>query len=284
MLPLFAHWLLPGMADATMLSPELQKFLLIAVDAGALALAGYLALRVRGARRAAPQPEFALTEQATLAPQPTVLMLDPDAQSGHIDAPTVVVDTRQWLQESEAPVHWSLAVLYAMEWKRFEDLCPVYYREKGVPCEVMSLGVGAGFDLKLVPQGEARPTAIVHCRGWGARVLGVDVPRDLAARMAVAKVGKGFVMSSGGFTDEARHFAASHRINLIDLPMFLAMMQRLPAEAQQRLLDFATAGDWTTPSCPACGGKMLPRHKGAGKFWACPNFPRCRITCGRRAA
>ncbi|MBL8472763.1 MAG: restriction endonuclease [Rhodocyclaceae bacterium] len=281
-----AHFLLPQFATARNLSSSLRSFAAIFLDLLALGLVAFAIMRMLAARPASAteQANFLPTEQVTLAPSPTVLVVDDEADTPFADAPTLVVDTQQWLHDAHAPAQWSLGVLHGMEWKRFEDICPVFYREKGMRCEIGSLGPGAGIDLRLFATTDAVPTAIVRCRGWNARVLGADVPRNLAALMSTEKIGKGFVMGNGGFTDEARSFAAAHRINLVDLPMFLAMIERLPAQMQQRLLDFATAGDWTTPSCPACGGKMLPRHKGTEKFWSCPNFPRCRITCGKRAA
>ena len=60
----------------------------------------------------------------------------------------------------------------------------------------------------------------------------------------------------------------------------LAKLQDLEADTQASLLRFATRGDFTTPSCPSCGIKMVRKTpKGGGDvFWGCPNFPRCRTT------
>ncbi|MGB8857191.1 MAG: topoisomerase DNA-binding C4 zinc finger domain-containing protein [Burkholderiales bacterium] len=38
----------------------------------------------------------------------------------------------------------------------------------------------------------------------------------------------------------------------------------------------ATEGEYSTPSCPSCGIKMLIRSGRQGNFWGCKNFPRCR--------
>ncbi|HEX5338845.1 MAG TPA: topoisomerase DNA-binding C4 zinc finger domain-containing protein, partial [Gallionella sp.] len=94
--------------------------------------------------------------------------------------------------------------------------------------------------------------------------------------MSHEKITKGFFMASGAYTDEATAFANANGITLIDGNMFLRMIQRLPDDAQQRLLDLATYGDYTTPSCPSCGVKMVKRSGKRGEFWGCKNFPRCR--------
>lgn len=57
---------------------------------------------------------------------------------------------------------------------------------------------------------------------------------------------------------------------------------RLPAAAQLQLLAFATEGDYTTPSCPSCGVKMIKRESKRGVFWGCRHYPRCRQMLGVR--
>lgn len=61
------------------------------------------------------------------------------------------------------------------------------------------------------------------------------------------------------------------------------MLQRLPAESNRRLLELATEGDWTTPTCPSCGTKMVARDSKRGAFWGCPTYPKCRGKLAMRA-
>jgi len=53
---------------------------------------------------------------------------------------------------------------------------------------------------------------------------------------------------------------------------------------RQQLLDFATAGDWTTPTCPSCGVKMAARNSKRRRFWGCVHFPKCRGTLQMRGS
>lgn len=175
------------------------------------------------------------------------------------------------------PDAWSLDVLDRVEWKRFEDLCCEFYREKGIRAETTRLGADGGIDIHLF-QNEADPTeltAIVQCKALSKQV-GVATVRELRGVMAHEKVEKAFFMAPNGFTPDARAFAAENRITLLDGRLFLAMLQRLPDESAKRLLDFATEGDWTTPTCPVCGTKMVARNSQRGRFWGCATYPKCK--------
>lgn len=176
------------------------------------------------------------------------------------------------------PLAWSLELLRDIEWKRFEDLSAEYYREKGVRCETTSLGADGGIDLKLFQDDSGKPTTIVQCKAWGTQLVGVKPVRELRGVMASEAIDKGFFMTSGGFTKDAKEFAKTNRITLIDATLFLMMIKRLPQESQDRLLDFATKGDYTTPTCPSCGIKMVKRDSKRGVFWGCSRYPRCKQT------
>lgn len=181
------------------------------------------------------------------------------------------------------PTAWSLDLLQAIEWKRFEDLCAAFYREKDIRCETTPLGADGGVDIRLFQdENSLLATAVVQCKAWGERQVGVKPIRELLGVMTHEKIAKSFFMVPGGFTVDAREFAQANRITLLDGKLFLSMIERLPAEANQKLLAFATSDDYTTPSCPSCGVKMLPRNGSRGNFWGCRNYPKCRQTLPMR--
>jgi len=174
------------------------------------------------------------------------------------------------------PDAWSLDVLDRVEWKRFEDVCCAFYREKDIRAETTALGPDGGVDIRLF-QDDADPnraTSIVQCKAWNQQV-GVKPVRELRGVMAHEKVAKAFFMAPNGYTDDARAFAAENRITLLDGKLILAMLQRLPADSSRRLLEFATEGDWTTPTCPKCGERMTARESKRGPFWGCTTYPKC---------
>lgn len=228
---------------------------------------------------------FATQASATAAPP--ALRQEPGAARTPAPTPEPPINTHfSTAQLTSAATHsaarpeaWSLDVLERMEWKRFEDLCCAFYREKGIRAETTPLGPDGGIDIRLYQDdiAPARVTAIVQCKAWNQQV-GVKPVRELLGVMTHEKVDKAFFMAPKGFTDDARSFAATNRIVLLDGKLILAMLQRLPTDAAQRLLTLATAGDWTTPTCPDCGARMTARKgKDKGKpFWGCREFPKCR--------
>jgi len=163
------------------------------------------------------------------------------------DAP-IVIPEQVHVAPSKAPTTWSLELLSSIEWKRFEGLCAEYYRAKGIRCETTALGADEGIDLKLFQDDSGQPTAIVQCKARGQPMMGVKPVRDLRGVMAGKHIEKGIFMTSGAFSDDARTFARENDITLIDAKLFLMMITRLPQDAQRRLLEFATKGDYSTPT------------------------------------
>jgi restriction system protein len=176
------------------------------------------------------------------------------------------------------PSNWSLELLQSIEWKRFEDLCQKFYEVKGIRSECTALGPDGGIDIRLFQEGFDRATAIVQCKAWGGSFVGVKPIRELLGVMVHEKVQKAFFMTTGKYSDDAKNFAAQHPITLIDGSMFLVMLSRLPEQARNSLLAFATEGEYNIPSCPRCGTKMrlIEGKEGKPDFWGCVNFPKCR--------
>jgi restriction system protein len=187
---------------------------------------------------------------------------------------------------SSPPTEWSLKLLQDLEWKRFEDVCQKFYETKGIKSETTPLGPDGGIDIRLYQDDTGKASAIVQCKAWGEKDVGVKPVRELLGVMAHEKITKAFFMAAGGFTDDAKTFAAGNKITLVTGDMLVAMIRRLPDADKQALLAFATAGDYHTPTCPSCGIKM--RHVsgtgGRSDFWGCVSYPRCKQKLGMRAA
>ncbi len=235
------------------------------------------------ARKAEPSDKQPLSwAKFAGGPQP-----DPDVRRGFLGEPLEgeVIHAESEIPSDAAPPNvWSLALIRELEWKRFEDVCQQFYEKKGIRSETTPLGPDGGIDIRLFQDDSGRPTAIVQCKAWGERLVGVKPVRELLGVMTHEKIGKAFFMTSGGYTDEAKAIAQANRITLIDGAMLLMMIQRLPAEARDSLLAFATEGDFRTPTCPHCGVKMRAVEGKAGRpsFWGCRNYPRCRQVLGMR--
>jgi restriction system protein len=174
------------------------------------------------------------------------------------------------------PTTWSLELLRLIEWKRFEELAAAFYRELGLRSETIRCGADGGIDAKLFKGDDKEPTAIVQCKAWNARPVGVAPVRELLGVMTHQKVPEGIFLSTGEFTNEAMEYEKTNPIHLINGPILLGMIETLPVEAQQRLLAVATEGEFTTPTCPSCGIKMVWRNSDRKDLWGCRNYPRCK--------
>src|SRR2546426_941537 len=141
-------------------------------------------------------------------------------------------------------------------------------------------GTEGGADIGLVAAGADQPSSVVHCKGWNVYTVGIKPVRELRAVMAAAGVPQGVLVACGTFTSEAKEWSRGESIQLIDGTELLRKIGALAPEQGQALLKLATAGDFSPPTCPACGIKMTARTSSTEgrKFWGCLNYPRCKRT------
>ncbi|MCZ4305409.1 restriction endonuclease [Zoogloeaceae bacterium G21618-S1] len=181
---------------------------------------------------------------------------------------------------------WTLSLLESLEWQRFEALCVAYYSQKAMSHRSVSLPHAAGRDVFLY-QDKARleqATGLVHVRSRGVTYLDVTPVRELIGAMTHEAIERGFLMTNGCFTPQARTLGREHGIVLVDGRVLLAMIERLPHEARDRLHAIATEGKYTTPTCPRCGEKMVSATGSHGDYWGCCHFPDCTAVLPRLPA
>jgi restriction system protein len=190
------------------------------------------------------------------------------------------VTTAEPARSSIDTTRWSKGLLDALEWKRFEVVCGRYFETIGFTSKVAREGADGGVDIHLYAAGSDTPGILVQCKAWKAYPVGIKPIRELLGVMTASRVAEGIFISTGEYTSEARRFAAQNNIHLIDGSDLLAKIQAVPADHQRSLLEVATAGDFTTPTCPSCGLKMVNRiaQKSGDQFWGCTGYPRCRRT------
>ena len=122
-----------------------------------------------------------------------------------------------------------------------------------------------------------KPFAIVQCKAWNGKQIGVAPIRELLGVMASEKVARGVFLTTSTYSKDALEFAVSNPIQLLAGSDFVAKILELPTFAQTRLLEYAFAGDYATPTCASCGIKLVKRSGKSGVFFGCKNFPRCRM-------
>ena len=181
------------------------------------------------------------------------------AAAAAILAAALVRRRKEPAEDPSGTGRWSLELLRRLEWRRFEELCAAYYE---------------------VAEGADKPPSVVQCKPSSVYTVGIKSVRELRAAMAAAGVPQGVLVACGTFTSEAKEFSRGENIELIDGTELLRKIGALDPEQEQALLKLATAGDFSTPTCPACGIKMTARTSSTEgrKFWGCLNYPRCKRT------
>lgn len=175
---------------------------------------------------------------------------------------------------------WTPELLKRLDWRRFEELCAAYFEALGFRTDLAYSGADGGVDINLYETGAQKAAIVVQCKPWNAYRVGIKDVRGLRSVMATGKIGEGVLVTSGKFTQEARAFAHKEKISLIDGAELLAKIGALVPEKGLDLLKVATQGDFSTPTCPACTIKMIPRKSTThGRtFWGCRNYPGCKQT------
>ena len=180
---------------------------------------------------------------------------------------------------SETPTfHTQLTakLLDEMDWLLFEDLTAEYFRQEGYRADLTRMGADGGVDIYLHRAGEQRPFAYVQCKAWFSKQVGVEPMRALFGVMAAAGIKEGHFACTGEFSSDARAFAQQNNIQLITGELLIARFNRLPESECVRILSRITQGDYTTPSCPKCGTKMVIKDFSGRANWCCPRYPKCR--------
>jgi restriction system protein len=175
-----------------------------------------------------------------------------------------------------------------LSWRQFESIIGEAFRRRGyMVVENAVDGPDGGVDLVLHKNGAK---FYVQCKHWKYSKVGVKPVRELYGVIAAADAAGGFFIASGEYTKEAREFAHTCGIELIDGAALSDMIAK--ARSPEPFLDptnrhnvdtFVIEEGAIAPACPACGGEMVRRtaRRGANAssaFWGCSSYPRCRGT------
>ena len=173
---------------------------------------------------------------------------------------------------------WSAKLLGVLEWKRFEEVCAGLFERLGFATKSAACGADGGIDIHLYWPPSDQPVAIVQCKAWTKKV-GVKAIRELRGVMTSERAAKGIFVTTSTYSDDAIAFAKANKIALMDGAEVLKSILKLPEEKQTSLLQLATAGEYSTPTCASCGVKLIARKPklGGKPFWGCVNYPRCKM-------
>ncbi len=181
---------------------------------------------------------------------------------------------------------WSAQVFEDIEWRRFETLCCQLFAQAGFEAKSQSHGADGGVDIWLHSRNAEGPAAVVQCKHWHGKQVGVKEVREFFGVMASRKVARGTYATTSSFTDEAVRFARDNGIHLLDGKGLLALIATRTPGQQDELLRHAYEGEYWRPTCASCGQKMVERtpRKGGKPFWGCAGYPNCRSILPMRQA
>jgi restriction system protein len=206
--------------------------------------------------------------------------------TGHSTAPVSQHDRTRNIGATDVPApqmhqpatNWSPAVFAAIEWRRFEAVCEKLFGQAGFETKSQSHGADGGVDIWLHSRNAEGPVAVVQCKHWQGKAVGVKELREFFGAMASHKLARGTYATTSTYTADAQQFAKGNGINALDGKGLLALIAKRTPEQQQALLDVAYEGEYWRPTCASCGIKLVertPANGGAG-FWGCSNYPRCK--------
>lgn len=149
---------------------------------------------------------------------------------------------------------WSLELLQKLEWRRFEGVVAAYFRAVGYRTKSCNLGADGGIDVYLYRNNELE--ALVQCKAWAKTLVGVKETREFFGVLTLHRAKLGFLITSGRFSHDALDLArqirnqGKCRVDLVTGERFLGFISQLSANQQNKLLEFAVDGDYSTPTCP----------------------------------
>ena len=173
-----------------------------------------------------------------------------------------------------------------LSWDEFEVLIAESFRRDGF---VVREDPGGGVD-QVLEKGEEK--FLVQCKHWKAKRVGAKEIRELYGIMAAHNATGSYLITAGMFSKEAILYASGKRIELIDGPRLVHLIEEAQQEdsdiTDSRLGETMYDESITTPKrvilCPRCGRSMsrkTEKLEGGEEhaYYGCSNFPGCK---GRR--
>jgi hypothetical protein len=189
--------------------------------------------------------------------------------------------------QSLPPSTGDVCTLNSLSWDNFELLIGEIFRRKGYGIEISSgLGADGGKDLTLRKDGEL---ALVQCKKLACsnRVTATQM-RDFFGLIVAEGAAKGFFVTTGYFSADAKKFAMGKPIELLERSDVEALVaeRSVPGENLYDITSwigaFASRVHIVQPICPFCESPMKLRRGAFGRpFWGCTRY-RTHFCKGKR--
>jgi hypothetical protein len=144
-----------------------------------------------------------------------------------------------------APLHgkrWTLDVFAAIDAKRFAAVCETWFSWAGFDTRSEAHRTDEGVDIWLHAAKVPGPVAIVRCKHWLNKPVGLQEMKEFLSLMASYKSVHGTYTTTSTYTPEALQFARDHGIDAVDGKGLLRRIQTRTRQRQQALLAVAYNG------------------------------------------
>jgi HJR/Mrr/RecB family endonuclease len=168
--------------------------------------------------------------------------------------------------------------LHALDWFQFEKLVAAVYQQQGYAVERRGgANPDGGVDLVVCKDGI---TSAIQCKHWKSWKVGVKQVREFLGAMADHELKSGSIVTLQHYTNEAKEFAARHRISLVGENELLQMLESVNWQSNTAITSILND---SRKVCPRCESGMILRTAKRGRsignqFWGCSTYPRCKFT------
>ena len=138
--------------------------------------------------------------------------------------------------------HWSLDVFAAIDAQRFAAVCETWFSWAGFDTRSQSHRTDEGVDIWLHAARMPGPVAIVRCKHWLNKPVGLAEMKEFLGVVATFKSAHGTYTTTSTYTPEALLFAKEHGIDAVDGRGLLRRIQTRTRQSQQALLAVAYNG------------------------------------------
>ncbi len=139
-------------------------------------------------------------------------------------------------QVNQPETSWSPAVFAAIEWRRFEAVCEKLFGQAGFETRSQSHGADGGVDIWLHSRNAKGPVAVVQCKHWQGKAVGVKELREFFGVMSSHQLKRGTYATTSTYTADAQRFAKDNGINALDGYGLLSLIAKRTHEQQKELL------------------------------------------------
>lgn len=137
---------------------------------------------------------------------------------------------------------WTLDVFEAIDAQRFAAVCETWFAWAGFDTRSEAHRTDEGVDIWLHAAKVPGPVAIVRCRHWLDKPVGLQEMKDFMGVMASFQSVHGTYTTTSTYTPEALQFARENGIDAVDRRGLLRRIQTRTRQRQQALLAVAFNG------------------------------------------